>query len=228
MKDYLKILIGDQWFKTLGTKFIIKSLVNVGATIKIDRKSYRVYPDNSIDIFSIFRALSPSEIKVVIIGQDPYHDGSYDGRAFSNTKSSNKISPSLKNIFKEIEVDIYNGLRLDQDPCLDRWERQGVFLINRVLTVRAGFPGSHRNIGWEEFTSQVVKRLSEVQDHLVFLLWGADARKVMPNIVSKNHLVLISGHPSPLSANQGYWFGNKHFSKTNAYLKKHKKKEINW
>lgn len=228
MKNYINELIGDEWLKLLGMKFAVKLLVNVGATIKADRIKFKIYPDNPQDIFSIFRKLSPSDINVVIVGQDPYHDGSYDGRAFSNPSDRLNPSPSLRNIFKEIEDDIYKGLHLDVDPCLERWEEQGIFLMNRVLTVRAGQPGSHRGIGWEEFTGKVISELSESYKNIVFLLWGADARKSMPYIIGLDNLVLTSGHPSPLSANQGHWFGNEHFSQTNAYLKKHNKKEITW
>jgi len=228
MKEYIENLIGIEWTKLLGFKFLIKMFAKTGFTIKSDRRSFTVYPEKAKDIFNIFRNLDPSDIKVVIVGQDPYHDGSYDGRAFSNATDTLKISPSLKNILKEIEDDIYNGLHLDYDPCLERLEKQGVFLMNKVLTVRAGKPGSHKGIGWEEFTDRVISRLSESNKNIVFLLWGADARKVMPRIIGQDHLILTSGHPSPLSANQGYWFGNKHFSETNAYLKKHNKKEIKW
>lgn len=228
MKDYINGLLGTEWVKLLGLGFIIKLFVKTGAVVKADRKQFTVYPKNSTDIFTIFRKLPPDKIKVVIIGQDPYHDGSYSGRAFSNSSDTLKISPSLRNILKEVEGDIYDGLKLDQDPCLERWEKQGVFLMNRVLTVRAGQAGSHRNIGWEEFTSMVISKLSEKQEGIVFLLWGADAKKIMPKIFGHKHLILVSGHPSPLSANQGFWFGNKHFSQTNTYLKEHNKKEINW
>lgn len=158
----------------------------------------------------------------------PYPDGSYDGRAFSNNEEKGTVSPSLKNILKEVEDDVYNGFMLHQNPDLKRWEDQGVFLMNRVLTVVKGKANSHQNIGWEKFTNVVISTLSNNFNNIVFMLWGGNARAVDRFINEKNNLVLRTGHPSPLSANRGYWFGNKHFSKANKYLKDNNIQEIIW
>jgi uracil-DNA glycosylase len=158
----------------------------------------------------------------------PYHGGEYQGRAFSNRESLGKISPSLRNILKEIEDDIYDGFNINQNPDLLRLEEQGVFLINKVLTVRKKSPNSHKGIGWEEFISKVISTLSDTQNNLVFMLWGNNAKAIKPAIDEKKHLILESGHPSPMSANMGYWFGNKHFSKANEYLELNKKDKIIW
>ena len=228
MKKLFINSIGEDWINLLGFDYIIKTLVPIGIKINLDRKKYKIYPKNGVETFKIFKSLSPDKIKVIIVGQDPYHDGSYDGRAFSNSTDTQRISPSLRNILKEIESDIYNGLQLYKDPCLKRLEKQGVLLMNRVLTVRAGSPGSHANIGWESFTGKVLRKLSDEYEDLVYMLWGANAAKAVPYIDSTKHLILTSGHPSPLSANQGYWFGNKHFSQANTHLKIHKKSKIIW
>lgn len=227
MINFIRKVIGEDWFNLLGMKFVMTEVLKLGHRVKLEREKYTVYPGNGLEIFSIFRNLPPTKVKIVIIGQDPYHDGSYDGRAFSNSNKSSGISPSLRNILKEVEDDIYKGLNLNQDPCLKRWESQGVLLMNRTLTVRAGQAGSHRHLGWEAFTNKIISRLSETSENLVFMLWGADARSVMPKITG-NHLILTSGHPSPLSANQGFWFKNKHFSQANEYLEKHNKLKITW
>lgn len=227
MKQYFEDTLGKEWVELLTFPYLIKTLLPIGQIIKVDRKQYEVYPKDAQGIFSVFRNLPPSKIKVVIVGQDPYHDGSYDGRAFSNNNDSLKVSPSLRNILKEVEDDIYDGLQIEKDSCLKRWEDQGVFLVNRVLTVRAGKPGSHINIGWEEFTSNVIRKLSSNYSNIVFMLWGKNAKSIIPDITG-DHLILESGHPSPMSANQGLWFGNKHFSQANEYLGKHKKTKIIW
>jgi len=162
----------------------------------------------------------------VILGQDPYHGvGQANGLCFSVHESLSH-PPSLMNIFKELEGDIGKPYPLSGD--LSVWADQGVLLLNATLTVRASEAGSHQRQGWEIFTDAVIKKLSDEKENLVFLLWGGYAKKKGSKIDQKKHLVLSSGHPSPLSANRGYWFGNKHFSKVNTYLKKIGKQPIRW
>ena len=163
---------------------------------------------------------------MVILGQDPYHGpGQANGLCFS-VQDGVGHPPSLINIFREIEQDL--GAPYPKSGDLSRWASQGVLLLNAVLTVRAHKAGSHQNQGWEEFTNAVIKKLSAEKEGLVFLLWGGFAKKKAPLINSSKHHILTSGHPSPLSANRGYWFGNKHFSQTNKLLIKQGKNPIQW
>jgi len=165
-------------------------------------------------------------VKVVILGQDPYHGpGQAHGLCFSVPEGIPQ-PPSLINIFKEIETDV--GGEVPENGNLEHWASQGVLLLNATLSVRAHQAGSHQKKGWEEFTDAVISKLSEHREGLVFLLWGGYAKKKGAKINRDKHLVLTSGHPSPLSANRGYWFGNQHFSKTNTYLIKQGKEAINW
>lgn len=178
------------------------------------------------EIFNAFNHCDINAIKVVIIGQDPYHNyNQANGLCFS---VNNGIAhpPSLKNIFKEIEADL--GIEYPENGNLERWAKQGVFLLNATLTVRAHEAGSHQKQGWEKFTDAVIKTISDQNENVVFLLWGSFAKKKSKLIDSKKHYILTSGHPSPLSANRGYWFGNKHFSKANAILKQNGLTKINW
>ena len=186
--------------------------------------SIRVYPPAS-KIFAAFDQCPFEDVKVVIIGQDPYHGpGQANGLSFS-VNSGIAIPPSLRNIFKEIHDD--TGAPLPVSGDLSRWARQGVLLLNSSLTVREHQPKSHSGIGWETFTDAAVRALNERCENIVFLLWGSDAIRRGAMIDRSKHLVLQSVHPSPLSANRGF-FGNHHFSKANAYLKEHGKKEIEW
>lgn len=178
---------------------------------------------------NLFRALelcSPFEVKVVLLGQDPYHgEGEAHGLSFS-VPDGIPLPPSLRNVFKELESDL--GISYRKNGNLTFWAEQGVLLLNTVLTVEANKAGSHRRKGWEEFTDAIIRLLSDKRKHLVFLLWGSEARKKQVLIDSRRHLVLQCGHPSPLSANRGHWFGNGHFSKTNQYLKEKGYNPINW
>ncbi len=178
------------------------------------------------NIFSAFEACPWSSLKVVLLGQDPYHAaGQANGLCFSvNTNIA--LPPSLKNIFKEINSDL--GIPVPKDGDLFRWAKQGVLLLNSTLTVRNGEAGSHQGKGWEKFTNAVIKRISTEKKNVVFLLWGGYSRAKAKLIDQSKHLILESEHPSPLSANRGYWFGNKHFSKCNKYLSSKGMKEINW
>ncbi|MEQ1588517.1 MAG: uracil-DNA glycosylase, partial [Cyclobacteriaceae bacterium] len=162
---------------------------------------------------------------VVIIGQDPYHGpGQANGLCFS-VRDGVPMPPSLKNIFKEIQSDL--GKPFPKNGDLERWANQGVLLLNATLTVQSSTPGSHQNKGWEQFTDAVIKEISDKKKNIVFLLWGAYAQKKGEIIDRSRHLVLMSAHPSPFSADRGF-FGNKHFSKTNEYLKSKGLKEIDW
>jgi uracil-DNA glycosylase len=164
-------------------------------------------------------------VKVVIIGQDPYHGpGQANGLCFS-VRDGIRMPPSLVNIFKEIQADLKKPIPTSGN--LERWARQGVLLLNATLTVRAGTPGSHQNKGWEIFTDAVIKKVSDEKQHVVFLLWGAYAQKKGEIIDRNKHLVLMSAHPSPFSADRGF-FGCKHFSKANEYLKSKGMGEVDW
>ena len=182
-----------------------------------------VFPKKSL-VFSAFTT-DLNKVSVVILGQDPYHTpGAAHGLAFS-VPSSQPIPPSLINIYKEIDNDI--GKHHDNSGYLGHWQEQGVLLLNNVLTVEAHKAGSHRGKGWEIFTEATIKYLNDTRPHLVFILWGRDARSKKPLIDSSKHLILESVHPSPLSAHAGF-FGNHHFSKTNEFLKNHNLPEIEW
>lgn len=185
----------------------------------------RCYPPLK-DVFAAFDACPWDKLKVVILGQDPYHGfGQANGLCFS-VHQGITFPPSLINIFKEIQEDV--GEPIPIDGSLFRWAEQGVLLLNATLTVRENLAGSHQKQGWETFTDNIIQHISQRKEHIVFLLWGGYARGKTKIIDSKKHLILESGHPSPLSANRGLWFGNKHFSKCNAYLKEHDCEEIIW
>lgn len=183
-----------------------------------------IYPKYD-NIFRAFNLLSPAKVKVVIIGQDPYHGANQaNGLAFSVSPQS-KIPPSLNNIYKELMDDI--GCPKPRNGDLSSWADQGVLLINSVLTVVASIPNSHKNRGWEIFTDSIIKNISKYNEHVVFILWGAPSQKKAFLIDESKHLILQSAHPSPLSAYRGF-FGSKPFSKSNEYLKFYGREEINW
>ncbi len=183
-----------------------------------------IYPPKEL----IFRALelTPFEnIKVVILGQDPYHgEGEANGLAFSVNKGV-KLPPSLRNIYEELKSDM--GIKIPNHGDLTSWAKQGVLLLNSVLTVEKDKPASHRNIGWEEYTDSIIREISDKKENIVFILWGKYAQSKKAFIDERKHLVISSPHPSPFSANKGF-FGSKPFSKTNTYLKSKGKKEIDW
>lgn len=186
-------------------------------------QNHTIFPPRH-QIFSALE-LDKNHLKVVILGQDPYHTpGIAHGLAFSVTPGQ-KIPPSIQNIFKEIESDL--GQPIDKNPHLIRWRDQGVLLLNNVLTVRAHEAGSHYNQGWEILTENLIKYLDSTQDNLVFLLWGKHAQSKIPLVNTNKHFILKAAHPSPFSAHRGF-FGCKHFSQTNQYLKQHQKPEIKW
>jgi len=177
-------------------------------------------------VFEAFNLCPFDKIKVVIIGQDPYHgEGQAHGLCFS-VNDGVPHPPSLKNIFKEIQSDL--NVTYPQVGNLKSWAEQGVLLLNATLTVRAHEAGSHQNKGWETFTDAVIATISEQAENVVFLLWGGYAKRKGRIIDANKHAILTCGHPSPLSANRGFWFGNKHFSKTNSYLENHGLNAIKW
>ena len=178
------------------------------------------------EIFSAFDHCPFNNVKVVIIGQDPYHgEGQANGLCFS-VQNGIAHPPSLKNIFKEIETDL--GIQTPVSGNLDRWSAQGILLLNATLTVRAHEAGSHQKKGWEQFTDVVIDTLSRKRENIIFLLWGGFAKKKGKKIDASKHFILLSGHPSPLSANRGYWFGNKHFSTVNDILLSKGQAPIKW
>lgn len=184
------------------------------------------YPPKEL-IFSAFNYCSFNDLKVVIIGQDPYHGkGEANGLCFS-VNDDIRIPPSLRNIYRELSDDL-GTIFLPTSGNLEDWARQGILLLNASLTVREDSPNSHKHLKWNHFTDAVIQKISEEKENVVFLLWGAFANKKGLKIDRNKHLVLESGHPSPMSANQGKWFGNKHFSKTNDYLKQKGKEAIKW
>jgi uracil-DNA glycosylase len=193
--------------------------------VKTEYDNFECFPKYS-DIFNAFNQSHFNETKVVIIGQDPYHGvDQANGLSFS-VNSGIVHPPSLKNIFKELEQDL--GIPYPQSGNLESWANQGVLLLNATLTVRAHQAGSHQKKGWEQFTDAIIKMISTEKSNVVFLLWGGFAKKKKKLIDTSKHYVLETGHPSPLSANRGYWFGNKHFSKTNFQLQQVGESVIEW
>lgn len=219
------IKIHDSWKQYLSQEF---DQPYFSALIKFVKKEYAehtCYPKGR-DIFAAFDHSPFDKTKVVIIGQDPYHrPNQANGLCFS-VKNGVPHPPSLINIFREIESDL--GKAYPKSGNLEPWADQGVLLLNATLTVRAYQAGSHQNKGWEIFTDAVIRKLSQEKEGLVFLLWGGFAKKKAALIDKSKHHILTSGHPSPLSANRGYWFGNKHFSKTNEILRNLEKAPIDW
>ena len=222
----MEVKIEEGWKGALKDEFEKPYFYNLANSVKQEyaNHQYRIFPPGN-KIFSAFDSCPFDNTKVVIIGQDPYHGyGQANGLSFSVSPGV-KMPPSLVNIFKEVSED--TGASFPQDGDLSRWAKQGVLLLNSSLTVREGLPGSHSNLGWEEFTDAAVEKLNKEKENLVFILWGSHAIKKGAKIDKNKHLVLTSPHPSPLSAHRGF-FGNHHFSKANQYLKEHGKEEIKW
>jgi uracil-DNA glycosylase len=218
------VKIAPSWKEKLKIQFEQPYFNQLIDFVKEEYRTQTVYPPGK-EIFRAFDCADFKDVKVVIIGQDPYHGmGQANGLCFS-VRDGIAMPRSLKNIFKEIEKDL--GKPFPKSGDLERWANQGVLLLNATLTVRGSSPGSHQKKGWEEFTDAVIKAISEEKSNVVFLLWGAYAQKKGEFIDRSKHLVLMSAHPSPFSADRGF-FGNKHFSKTNAYLKSKGLKEIDW
>lgn len=211
-KELLKDDFKSDYFKKL------KQFVNE------EYKNYTIYPLYD-DVFKAFKLTPLDDLKVVILGQDPYHGkGQANGLAFS-VNDGVKFPPSLYNIFKELKSDL--GIEIPKSGNLEKWAKQGVLLLNTILTVREGKPLSHKGKGWEIFTTSVIRKISEEKNGIIFLLWGSQAYSKSQFIDDEKHFILRSAHPSPLSAHNGF-FGCKHFSKTNEILRKINKDEIDW
>ena len=219
-----EVKIAPSWKEGLKAEFEKSYFIELINFVKEEYRNQTVFPPGK-EIFRAFDCADFDKVKVVIIGQDPYHGpGQANGLCFS-VRDGVPMPPSLKNIFKEIQSDL--GKPFPKNGDLERWANQGVLLLNATLTVRSSTPGSHQNKGWEQFTDAVIKEISDKKNNVVFLLWGAYAQKKGEIIDRSRHLVLMSAHPSPFSADRGF-FGNKHFSKANEYLKNKGLKEIDW
>ncbi len=219
-----EIQIEKSWKKALAAEFDKPYFVELSQFIRKEYLAKTIYPKQQ-NVFRAFDACPFDDVKVIILGQDPYHGvGQANGLCFA-VNSGTTLPPSLRNIFKEIHADV--GIEPDQDGDLSRWAKQGVLLLNATLTVQANAAGSHQNKGWEPFTDEVIRKLSEEREHLVFILWGNYAKQKGAHIDRTKHLVLEAAHPSPFSAYSGF-FGSKPFSKTNVYLREHGVKEIDW
>lgn len=220
----MDIKIEPSWKEHLKDEFEKPYFTDLTNFVKSEYTTQKIYPPGKL-IFNAFEKCPFDKVKVVILGQDPYHEpGQAHGLCFS-VPDGISLPPSLQNIFKEIKNDL--DIPIPKSGNLERWAEQGVFLLNATLTVRAHLAGSHQKKGWETFTDHVIHLLSESGDHLVFLLWGAYAQRKGELINTNKHLVLSSVHPSPLSAHRGF-FGNHQFSKANEYLFAYGKKPINW
>lgn len=219
------VKLQEPWKSLLADEFQQDYMLQLSSFLRAEKMAGKtIYPEGE-NIFAALNASKFDDIKVVILGQDPYHGpGQAHGLCFS-VKPGVKIPPSLRNIYKELNADL--GLTLPNHGCLTSWAEQGVLLLNSVLTVEEANAGSHQNKGWERFTDKIIKLLNEKLNGLVFLLWGSYAHKKGSIIDGNKHLVLRSVHPSPLSAHRGF-LGNKHFSQTNDYLQRQNKKSILW
>ena len=220
----MNVKIEPQWQTILQPEFDKDYFVRLTDFVKNEYKTRRIFPPGSL-IFNAFNLCPYDKVKVVILGQDPYpNEGQAHGLCFSVNENV-EFPPSLMNIFKEIQAEF--GKPIPKNGNLTRWAEQGVLLLNAILTVQAHLPTSHQEKGWEIFTDAVVRKLATEKEHLVFMLWGNYAQQKGAFIDPNRHLVLKSSHPSPLSANRGF-FGNQHFILANQYLKAHGEKEIDW
>ena len=214
------------WVEALGEEKQQPYFQHILDTVKAERESGQTIYPPAADVFNAFKATEFNQVKVIILGQDPYHGaGQAHGLAFSVQKGV-RIPPSLQNIYKELVNDIA-GFQIPKHGNLQSWAEQGVLLLNTVLTVREGQAHSHAALGWETFTDKVIRQLVDHREHLVFILWGSHAQKKGAFIDRSRHLVLTAVHPSPLSASRGF-FGSKPFSQTNQYLQQHGLSPINW
>jgi uracil-DNA glycosylase len=220
----MEVKIEPSWAAKLADEFKKPYFEGLASFVKAEYAQYKVYPPGKL-IFNAFEKCPYDRVNVVMLGQDPYHGpGQAHGLCFS-VPDGVEFPPSLQNIFKEIKDDL--GIPVPQSGNLERWAKQGVFLLNATLTVRANQAASHQDKGWETFTDRVIHLLAEEKEHLVFMLWGTYAQQKGRFIDPDRHLVLRSVHPSPLSAYRGF-FGNHHFSKANAYLLQHGKDPVIW
>jgi uracil-DNA glycosylase len=225
MADIKDVQIEESWKMTLADEFQQPYFQNIKDTLVKEKEAGKVvYPPDNL-IFNAFNTIPFNEVKVVVLGQDPYHGpGEAHGHSFSVPKGI-KIPPSLRNIYKELANDI-DGFVIPKHGCLEEWANQGVFLLNAFLTVVHKTPKSHEKIGWDKFTDAVIKKLSDEREGIVFMLWGGFAKKKAELIDPTKHLILEAAHPSPLAGNA--FQGSKHFSQANAYLAKQGLAAINW
>lgn len=221
----MQVNIHESWKPFLEAEFAKPYFSDLVSFVKNEYRNHTCYPPGK-QIFNAFEHCHFNDLKVVIIGQDPYHGPNQANGLCFSVADGITHPPSLINIFKEIEQDLQ--VPYPTSGNLERWADQGVLLLNATLTVRAHQAGSHQNKGWETFTDSVIKIISDNKKDVVFLLWGGYAKRKSKLINDKKHHVLQSGHPSPLSANRGYWFGNKHFSKTNSLLEQAGLKSVAW
>lgn len=218
-------LYDESWAPIIKPLFRQEYMKRLSAFVQEERRRYEVYPPQEL-VFNAFRLTPFSEVKVVILGQDPYHNvGQAHGLSFSVPEGI-AFPPSLKNIFAELSTDI-EGFQIPSSGDLTKWAKQGVLLLNATLTVRAHQAASHQKQGWERFTDEIIAKVSSELEHVVFLLWGSYAQQKAALIDASKHLVLKAVHPSPLSVYRGF-FGCRHFSKANAYLQVHGKQPIDW
>ena len=221
----MNVKIEDSWKAHIGEEFDKQYFVNLTNYVREEYLHYRCFPPGN-KIFNAFNLCPFDQVKVVIIGQDPYHEmGQAMGLSFSVPEGI-LMPPSLINIFKEIQMDLGKSMPANGD--LTRWAQQGVLLLNATLTVREHQANSHQKLGWNQFTDAAIKALNRDREHIVYLLWGGYARSKAALIDSSKNLVLQSVHPSPLSANRGGWVGNHHFSRCNEYLQKQGETPIEW
>lgn len=220
----MNVKIDPSWHTQLEKEFEKQYFKDLTDFVRKEYQTKRIYPPGSL-IFNAFNVCPFSNVKVVLLGQDPYHGPSQAHGLCFSVNDKIPLPPSLQNIYKEIESDL--NIKTYTTGNLERWAKQGVFLLNATLTVQSGMAGSHQGKGWETFTDAVIKILSQEKEHLVFLLWGSYAQQKASLIDEHKHLVLKAVHPSPLSAYRGF-FGCKHFSKTNEYLRLNGLSEIDW
>ena len=221
----MQVKIADSWKNILNNEFEKPYFIALTEFVKNEYKQFTCYPKGS-EIFAAFDHCNFDDLRVVIIGQDPYHGPNQANGLCFSVHDGVSHPPSLVNIFKELSTDL--NVTYPQSGNLEKWAKQGILLLNATLTVRANEAGSHQKKGWETFTDAVIQQISKETNHVVFLLWGGFAKQKMKLIDVTKHCILTTGHPSPLSANRGYWFGNKHFSKTNKMLEKMGKPLIEW
>ena len=220
-----QVQIEESWSNVLQDEFQKEYFKEIQEFLRKDKMENEVFPPEP-EIFAAFNHVPFNDVKVVIIGQDPYHGvNQANGLCFS-VNPGIAHPPSLINIFKELESDL--DIPYPKSGDLSKWAKQGVLLLNATLTVRKSEANSHEKIGWQTFTDEVIEKLSKEREGIVFLLWGGFAKKKGKKIDRTKHHVLETGHPSPLSANRGYWFGNKHFSTANELLKDKRLAPINW
>lgn len=214
----------NSWYKFLENEFEKDYFKNLIKFVNNEYETKEIYPPKN-EVYNAFNSTPLEDVKVILIGQDPYHGkGQANGLSFSVTDGI-KIPPSLRNIYKELNNDL--NIDITTSGNLEKWAKQGVLLLNATLTVEASNPGSHQNKGWEEFTDTVIELISEQKNNLVFILWGAYAQKKGAKINRSKHFIIESAHPSPFAAYRGF-FGSKPFSKTNNFLKSKNIKEIDW